>query len=296
MVQLTNTNGELTRNYNYDAFGNERDPDEEDANPFRYCGEYYDTETGLYYLRARYYDPLIGRFTQEDTHWNTANMIYGDNPQKINEREDALGLKTYSYAPQLSAIVQSGNLFVYTANNPLLYIDSTGEVLNTIVGGIVGGIIGGISSLMSGEKFWAGVAEGAVSGAIAGAAVDIALATVATGGIVGIVFAGVIAFSGGMIGSMAGQQANSLVANKSLCKIDMGEAFLDGFINTIAFGVSGLVKYANKGITDFNHSKKLTNIFKDAFKDSLKFEPIDVVSIDSTIKISVLRSLLAEML
>ena len=129
VVQLTNTNGELTRNYNYDAFGNERDPDEDDINPFRYCGEYYDTETGLYYLRARYYDPLIGRFTQEDTHWNTANMIYGDNPQKINEREDKLGLKHYSYAPQLSAVVQSGNLYVYTANNPVLYSDLSGQSL-----------------------------------------------------------------------------------------------------------------------------------------------------------------------
>ncbi|MCL1858453.1 MAG: polymorphic toxin type 44 domain-containing protein [Oscillospiraceae bacterium] len=37
-----------------------------DTNPFRYCGEYYDGETGTLYLRARYYDPRIGRFTQED--------------------------------------------------------------------------------------------------------------------------------------------------------------------------------------------------------------------------------------
>ena len=128
VVQLTNTNGELTQNYNYDAFGNERGLDEDDTNPFRYCGEYYDTETGLYYLRARYYDPLIGRFTPEDTHWNTANMIYGDNPQKINEREDKLGLKTYSYMPELLSVIQSGNLYVYTINNPILYADPTGEL------------------------------------------------------------------------------------------------------------------------------------------------------------------------
>ena len=145
VVQLTNANGELTRNYNYDAFGNERDPDEDDSNPFRYCGEYYDTETGLYYLRARYYDPLIGRFTQEDTHWNTVNMIYGDNPQKINEREDKLGLKHYSYAPQISAIIQSGNLYVYAAGNPILYADPTGNsfILSCILVGIIAGLFVG---------------------------------------------------------------------------------------------------------------------------------------------------------
>ena len=37
-----------------------------DNNPFRYCGEYFDDETGFIYLRNRYYDPSIGRFTTED--------------------------------------------------------------------------------------------------------------------------------------------------------------------------------------------------------------------------------------
>ena len=37
-----------------------------DNNPFRYCGEYYDKETQTIYLRARYYNPAQGRFTQED--------------------------------------------------------------------------------------------------------------------------------------------------------------------------------------------------------------------------------------
>ena len=131
VVNLVNTAGVATQSYDYDAFGVEKDPDPLDTNHFRYCGEYLDVETGRYYLRARYYDPLIGRFTQRDTHWNTANMIYGDNPQKINEREDKLGLKTYSYAPQISAIVQSGNLYVYGINNPVAYSDRTGNVIES---------------------------------------------------------------------------------------------------------------------------------------------------------------------
>ena len=37
-----------------------------ELNPFRYRGYYYDTETGLYYLKTRYYDPEIGRFITID--------------------------------------------------------------------------------------------------------------------------------------------------------------------------------------------------------------------------------------
>ena len=54
--------------YDYDAFGNltENTGSEATNNPFRYNGQYTDDETGLLYLRNRYYDPTIGRFTQED--------------------------------------------------------------------------------------------------------------------------------------------------------------------------------------------------------------------------------------
>ena len=124
VVQLTDKNGAVTKEYLYDAFGNERSPDANDANPFRYCGEYFDAEIGDIYLRARYYRPVTGRFITEDTHWNPKNMIYGDEPEKINQ--DALGLNTYTYRPDVSAITQSGNLYVYGVNNPKAYIDFSG--------------------------------------------------------------------------------------------------------------------------------------------------------------------------
>ena len=103
VVGLVNATGTQTKTYDYDAFGNEKDRVGADPNPFRYCGEYFDVESGAYYLRARYYDPSIGRFTQEDTHWNTSNMIYGDEPQQIGEYEDPLGTSRYVYAPQITA-------------------------------------------------------------------------------------------------------------------------------------------------------------------------------------------------
>ncbi len=66
-------------------------------NPFRYRGYYYDTETGLYYLNSRYYDPSIGRFLNADD-------ISYIHPTDIN------GL----------------NLYAYCGNNPIMFTDASG--------------------------------------------------------------------------------------------------------------------------------------------------------------------------
>ena len=68
--------------YEYDAWGNCTITSGADdpivvANPFRYRGYYYDTETGLYYCNARYYDPQIGRFIQ-------STDVSSLNPYSIN--------------------------------------------------------------------------------------------------------------------------------------------------------------------------------------------------------------------
>ena len=66
VVQLTNSTGAITKQYDYDAFGVETNKTDNDTNPFRYCGEYYDSETDSIYLRARYYKSTTGRFVSED--------------------------------------------------------------------------------------------------------------------------------------------------------------------------------------------------------------------------------------
>lgn len=48
-------------------------PDRKDENPFRYCGEYYDKETEEVYLRARYYQPSVGRFLTSDSYTGVAD-------------------------------------------------------------------------------------------------------------------------------------------------------------------------------------------------------------------------------
>jgi RHS repeat-associated protein len=82
VIQLTNSNGAVIINYDYDAFGNERDSDPYDTNPWRFNGEYWDNETETYYLRFRYYNPRTGRFTTEDPIRDGLNWYTycGNNP------------------------------------------------------------------------------------------------------------------------------------------------------------------------------------------------------------------------
>ena len=129
VVALIGTTNEVAKRYEYDSYGNEINIAPTDTNPFRYCGEYYDRETGQIYLRARYYQPIVGRFTQRDTHWNIANMIYGDDP-RTKEYEDYLGLNDYTVKlVDYAAIRQSGNLYGYCLNNPIFFVDSFGNAV-----------------------------------------------------------------------------------------------------------------------------------------------------------------------
>jgi RHS repeat-associated protein len=65
---MVDTAGNVVNNYSYDEWGNILAKTEAVDNPFKYAGEIYDDETGLYYLRARYYDPQTGRFINEDSY------------------------------------------------------------------------------------------------------------------------------------------------------------------------------------------------------------------------------------
>ena len=177
VVKYTNANGAVLQSYDYDAFGEEADPSTTDANPFRYAGQYFDDETGTYYLRARYYNPGNGRFSQEDTHWNTGNMLYGDDPLKLGEY-----LK-----PSMDAILQSSNLYAYCGNNPVAYIDTSGNIFMLVagaVGAVLGGIIGAICSCAKhGEIRWQDVAIGVVGGGVGGLTLGAGVAYIAAGSI-----------------------------------------------------------------------------------------------------------------
>jgi RHS repeat-associated protein len=63
---LTNSAGAVTDSYEYDAFGNSFRVSGTTPNNYLYRGEQYDPDLGLYYLRARYYNPVTGRFMSRD--------------------------------------------------------------------------------------------------------------------------------------------------------------------------------------------------------------------------------------
>jgi RHS repeat-associated protein len=68
---LTSENGEVTNTYTYDAYGNLIQSVGSIENSYLFAGEQRDFETGLDYLRARYYDPTIGRFISADAYDGT---------------------------------------------------------------------------------------------------------------------------------------------------------------------------------------------------------------------------------
>ncbi|MNB90640.1 tRNA nuclease WapA precursor [compost metagenome] len=102
VIQIVDTSGNVVNSYSYDAWGNITSQTEGISNSFKYAGEMYDAETGLYYLRARYYDPSIGRFINEDTEEGQI-----DNPLSLN-------------------------LYTYVANNPQRYVDPSGHMYTEI--------------------------------------------------------------------------------------------------------------------------------------------------------------------
>ena len=116
---LSSLTGALSDSYTYDAFGN---PSHSGSflNPYRYTGRDYDSETALQYSRARYYDPLIGRFLSEDS------IRFAAGP----------------------------NMYAYVRNNPQNFSDPSGNIPIAIPvpwwwlgSGSAGGVIVGIGRI-----------------------------------------------------------------------------------------------------------------------------------------------------
>ena len=130
IMQIVDENGNSIAIYAYDQWGKPtqmRQPttttvDLVNYNPFLYRGYVYDSDSGLYYLQSRYYDPVTGRFLNADG-------------------EEVL-------ICQQNSILQA-NLFTYGYNNPIVTKDVHGNLPGWVVSGIVhvatrmvGGVVG----------------------------------------------------------------------------------------------------------------------------------------------------------
>lgn len=99
VVGLVNDSGTVVNTYEYTPWGEIKSENETVDNPIKYAGEYYDDELDMIYLRARYYDPSIGRFTSLDV--------------EEGEMSEPLDM----------------NRYVYCRNNPIKYVDPSGEYI-----------------------------------------------------------------------------------------------------------------------------------------------------------------------
>ncbi|MBQ7857502.1 MAG: RHS repeat-associated core domain-containing protein [Oscillospiraceae bacterium] len=116
VIAIVNESGTTVARYTYDAWGactvsydatatatGETEPiNIATVNPFRYRSYYFDTETGLYYLQSRYYDPALGRFISADVMLDTATVI-------------------------------GFNLFAYCGNNPIMHVDPMGYARTYVI-------------------------------------------------------------------------------------------------------------------------------------------------------------------
>jgi RHS repeat-associated protein len=152
---VSGASGALLATHDYDPFGVPRGGL---STPFSYTGQQWDGGVGLLYLRARYYDPQLGRFLS---------------------RDPFSGLLT---------IPQSLHPYSYVFNNPATLRDPSGKFVNILIRAIIGGAIGGtLYWISAGEcfewrDFWTVVGAGAIAGGLIGSGVGIlALAGVGAG-------------------------------------------------------------------------------------------------------------------
>ena len=152
VLAIVDKTGAEKVSYVYDAYGQivsmTGDATLQKLNPCTYRGYYYDAETGLYYLQSRYYNPEWGRF------------INADKTEVLN----------------ITNNVKQANLYIYAENNPINYIDSSGDFgtplqwAMAVIGGIAGWFFGDYVAkwfgYRSGWKYWTIRSGVAVGGAV----------------------------------------------------------------------------------------------------------------------------------
>lgn len=141
-VNLTTTDGTVQARYQYDAFGNSRSQTGTSANAFGFTGHEKDTETGLYYFKARYYDSVLGQFLTQDAFEGMT-----DTPPSLHKYIYAYGNPTVYIDPDgnIAWIAAGRDQFKEWADNTIeragnLNNGSTGERLLAVASGVGAGV------------------------------------------------------------------------------------------------------------------------------------------------------------
>lgn len=246
IIAILDSSGEIVVEYSYDAWGNHKikayNQTVANANPFRYRSYFYDTDTGLYYLKTRYYDPEVGRFLNMDA------VDYAD-PETLG------GLNLYSYCN----------------NNPVMYVDPTGHefisllliIAGIVGGGVVNGLIAGANAA-EGESFGSAFLGGFVNGVISGIGLAAGLAVASLGGMPAIIAGGAIAVSLGFAGGTLGSVTTQAI---SYGNVDMKVALISGALSA----GTNLILYTGLGVSDM-YSTSVN--FLTRFAENLAFDII----------------------
>ena len=264
IIALIDSSGNVVVEYVYDAWGNHAVLDANGAditdvnhigvlNPFRYRGYFYDVETGLYYLKTRYYDPEIGRFITID------GIKYLD-PETIN------GL----------------NLYAYCGNNPVMYTDPTGTffwffLVAILIGVSIGGTVNGVAAYNDGQRGW-GLFGAIAGGAIMGGAMG---GILALGGVAGLASTGLMSFGmtastafgvslgiGAAAGMISYSLENGLRADREW---SVGGMFVAGFAGLVKGAITFGIGYLGGQTGAFDKLALKEILGKELVKDSISY-------------------------
>jgi len=203
IIRVYDRSGSVAAEYAYDAYGNcEVLADVggiASLNPFRYRGYYFDAETGLYYLNARYYDPRLGRFLSPDSlSYLDPSSAAGTNLFAYCQCDPVNNVDPSGHMPDWAKWLIGGlvilglgvaTFFTGGAAGVILGAAFYGAVTGAVSGAVVSGLVQGFMSLAAGSDFWDGFSHGAADGfmwgAIIGGATSAATAgiNIATGGV-----------------------------------------------------------------------------------------------------------------
>ena len=204
VIQLVNASGTAVATYEYDPYGNviEATGNMAEINPLRYRGYYYDSETELYYLESRYYDPAIGRFINADdvdyldadTSLAAMDLFAYCANDPVNRFDDAGNLSLPNWAKVaigvgIIAICAVATVATGGAAAGTLLAAVNCAATGALVGSVTQGAIGAVSGAVSGavtHRLSTGSWKGAEKAALNGAATGFMTGTI-TGAISGAV-------------------------------------------------------------------------------------------------------------